>query len=329
MGESVILGYYPLFLIIVGTVLNSIALSILCRRSFKDTKKQPTIQYMRAIAIFDVLMLYGWNLQHYLSSVYGFTLERYSIASCKIFLFLGYFTTQSTSWLRVFVCLDRYLSLSYLHRTWFNHSKSVTIVIAGVVGLLALLNLHLMLFGCFYTSAGTIDINASFYAIFPLWDYVNLAVYNCIPFIFMIVFNIGVIYHLIRLRRRSSVQNSRLQHRSLSITSVATTCLFLLMTIPANIAFAFFQATAGEIALSLLDATLFTYHITSFPLYLITFQKFRKEFIALATCGRSDTRVAAATTVLTAKLPAPAVIKLRSVVHMMSHTREQQDESCT
>ena len=329
MSEYILLGYYPLFLIIVGTVLNGTTLFILCRRSFKETKKQPTIQYMRAIAIFDVLMLYGWNLQHYLSSVYGFTLERYSIASCKIFLFLGYFTTQSTSWLRVFVCLDRYLSLSHLHRTWFNHSRSVTMVIVGVIGLLALLNLHLMLFGCFYTSAGTIDINAPFYAIFPLWDYVNLAVYNCIPFVFMMLLNIGVIYHLLRLHRTSSVPNSRIQHRSLSITSVATTFLFVLMTIPATIAFAFFQATAGDIVLSLLDATLFTYHITSFPLYLITFRKFRKEFIALATCGTSEKRVTPATTPPRIKLPAPAVIKLRSVVHLMNQTHALQDESCT
>ncbi|CAF1089643.1 unnamed protein product [Adineta ricciae] len=297
--ESLFAAYYPLFLMIAGTILNSFTLLVLCYSSFKKTKKQPTIHYMRTMAIFDILILYGWNFQHFLSSVYGFTLERYNIPSCKFFLPFGYFTVQTTAWLRVFVCLDRYMALSRIHRTWFGHSKNVIIIILLTIVILLLFNLHIAIFGCFYAPDGTIDINSKLYAIFPLWDYINLAVYNFIPFIFMLLFNVGTIYHLIRLQKTTTVQNSRIRHRSISITLLTSTFLFILLTLPANIIFSFFQSSTSSSVLHLVDGGLFTYHILSFPLYLITFKEFRKECFALITCRKITARVAPATNALT------------------------------
>jgi hypothetical protein len=319
MTEYVILAYYPLFIITAGTVLNFLTFIILCRPSFKDTKKQPTILYMRTIAIFDILMLYDWNLDHYLSSVHGFTLEEYSIPSCKFFLFLGYFTAQTTAWLRVFVCLDRYLSLSRLYKTWFSHSKNVIIVITCIISLLALFNLHLMIFGCFYTPDGVIDTDSKLYQIFPLWDYIDLVVYNCIPFIFMVILNSGTIYHLTRLQRTTTVRNSRIQHRSISITLVITTFLFLFMTVPANVAFGFFQTTASPMVLQSADAALFTYHITSFALYMITFKEFRREFISMITCTKTPGRILPMNTAQIPTLTVSARIQLKPTVRFIQH----------
>jgi hypothetical protein len=82
------------------------------------------------------------------------------------------------------------------------------------------------------------------------------------------------IYHLIHLYRTTKIQNSRIHHRSISITLVITTFLFLIRTTPSMIAFAFFS-NSDETVLSLLDDILYTYHITSFSLYFITFKEFR------------------------------------------------------
>ncbi len=280
---SLIIAYYPLFLVIVGTISNLLTFIVLCRPTFHDTRKQPTIYYMRAIAIFDILMLYGWNLDHYISSVYGLLLQRYSIILCKILSFLNYFAAQTSAWLRVFMCLDRYISLSRLQPTWFNRSKNVLISIICIIIMFALFNFHIILFARFYKNDGKINVNARQYKIYPLWDYINLGLYNCVPFILMIIFNSGVIYHLIRLRRISSVQNSRIHHRAISITLLLTTFLFLLMTIPATVSFAFFYSTASLPLLHILDSMLYTYHISSFPLYLITFNEFRRECLAMLT----------------------------------------------
>ena len=278
--------YYPFTLIIVGTLFNSFTFFILCRPAFQDTDKRPTIHYMRVTAIFDILMLYGWNLDHYLYGAYGFTLQLYNIPLCKFFSFFDYFIPQVSAWLRVFICLDRYLSLSRLHKTWFGRSKSVLIIIASIILVFTIINFQFFLFACFYNSDGSLNPNARLYTIYSLWDFMNLGLYNCAPFILMAVFNSGVIYHLIRLRQTTTVKNSRINHRSIYTTLVVMTFLFSIMTIPATVAYAFFGNTASYILLHFFDSMLYTYHILSFPLYMITFTEFREEVIRLVTCNR-------------------------------------------
>ena len=290
-SEYLIVAYYPLTLIIVGTLLNLLTFIILCRPVFRDTRKQPVIHYMRTIAIFDILMLYGWNLDHYLWIVHGYILLTYSIATCKFFGFLNYFAAQSSAWLRVFICLDRYLSATRLHRTWFSRPKSVLIIITSIIVIFTLFNFHFFVFACFYRPNGSINPNAQLYRIYPLWDYINLGVYNCAPFLLMIALNSGVVYHLIRRRHARVIQNSQIQHRTISITLLLTTFLFLIMTIPATIVAAFFFTVPTTTLAKILDSALYTYHITSFPLYFITFDAFRKESIMMITCKKDTRRI--------------------------------------
>ena len=185
----------------------------------------------------------------------------------------------------MFVCLDRYLSLSRLHKTWFNQSKNVLIIITTTLTIIIIINFHFFPFVCFYESDGSVNPESRRYNVYPMWDYVNLGLYNCIPAIFMSVFNSGVIYHLIRIRQTSTIQNSRIHHRSISITLVITTCLFLVMTTPATISFAFFQQVTARMILQIFDYVLYTYHLLSFPVYLITFTEFRHEVIRIMTCN--------------------------------------------
>ncbi|CAF1290990.1 unnamed protein product [Adineta ricciae] len=285
-----IVAYYPFSLIIVGTILNLATLFILFRPVFRDTTRQPVVYYMRTIAVFDILMLYGWNLDHYLDIVHGFILLTYTIPTCKIFGFLNYFAGQSSAWLRVFVCLDRYLAVSRLHRTWFNRRKGVSIIISTIITVITLFNLHFFIFACFHRSNGTINPNARLYRIYPLWDYINLGVYNCAPFIFMVTLNTGVIYHLLQRRQMQVIQNSRIQHRTISTTLVITTFLFLIMTIPATIVAAFFFTTPTTTLAKVLDSALYTYHVLSFIIYFITFKEFRQECLILFGCYNHNIR---------------------------------------
>jgi len=273
--------YYPLILVIAGTFFNSFTLILLCQSTFKNTTTRPTIYYMRTIAIFDILMLYGWNLDHYLFGFHQFSLQRYSIFLCKIFSFLNYFTSQVSAWLRVFICLDRYLSLSRPHQTWITRPQNVLRIIICIILVFILINGHFFLFACYKNFNGTINPQSMFYQIYPYWDYVNLALYNCLPFILMVVFNSGVLYHLIHLHQNVTLSHLRIQHRAITITLVITTCLFLIMTIPATIFYAFFYKTTSEPVLYLFDSLLYTYHTLSFLIYLITFAEFRRLVIRL------------------------------------------------
>nr|ACD54588.1 rhodopsin-like protein [Adineta vaga] len=290
-SEPLVAAYYPLTLVIVGTILNLFTLYILCRPAFRDTKKQPIIYYMRTIAVFDILMLYGWNLDHYLSIEHGFILLTYSMVTCKIFGFLNYFAGQSSAWLRVLMCLDRYIAASRLHRPWYSRQKGVLILIVSTIIIITLFNFHFFIFACYYRPNGTISPNAALYKIYPLWDYINLGVYNCAPFIFMVIFNSFVIYHLTSRRRALIIKNHHSQHRAISITLVITTFLFLLMTIPATIVAAFFFTVPTTTLAKTLDSTLYTYHILSCPLYYITFKEFRRECNKLFGCHEINGRV--------------------------------------
>lgn len=272
--------YYPLVLIIIGTILNLLTFIILSRTSFQNTHKRPTLHYMRAIALLDILILYGWNLDHYLEGTLGLKLNTYSVISCKFFTFMNYFTYQVSAWLRVLICFDRYLSLSRLHRTWFNVSKNVLIIIGITIFVSLLINFHFLPFVC-YSHHNRVIVDSLYYMVYPMWDHVNLIIYNCLPFLLMIIFNSGVIYHLILLRRISTVgKNSRIQHRAISATLLITTCLFFLMTTPVSIAHAYFS-DAHQNILYALHSILTTYHVLGFPIYFLTFAEFRREFFKL------------------------------------------------
>ena len=229
----------------------------------------------------------GWNLDHYISPIHGFAIQTSSIFLCRLLSFLNYFAAQSSAWLRVFICLDRYLAVTRMHRTWFSHSKNILLIIGSIILIFTLLNLHFIIFGCSVTSNGEISIASAVFSVYPLWDYVNLGVYNCVPFILMIIFNTSIIYHLFLLHHNTTIQNSRIQHRSISITLLITTFLFLFMTVPATIAFGFFSTT-NESILHFLDGILYSYHIISFPLYFITYNDFRRECLALITCRKNQ-----------------------------------------
>lgn len=305
-SEPLVAAYYPLTLVVVGTILNLLTLFILFRPTFKDTKRQPTIHYMRTIAVFDILMLYGWNLDHYLSIVHDFMLLTYSIPTCKFFGFLSYFACQSSAWLRVFICGDQYLAASRLHRIWLNKEKGVLIIITSIIIFFILFNLHIIIFACYYRPSGTISANPQLYRLYPMWDYVNLGVYNCAPFILMVTLNTGVIYHLIRRRHTRIIQNSRIQHRAISITLLVTTFLFLIMTIPATIVASFFFTTPTTTIAKILDSALYSYHIMSFPLYFITFDAFRLECITIITCNKNNNNARRVTSNPNAIAPADA-----------------------
>lgn len=56
-AEFLFFSYYPLFLVIAGTILNLLTFVTLCQRTFRDTKKQPIMHYMRTMAILIIIIM--------------------------------------------------------------------------------------------------------------------------------------------------------------------------------------------------------------------------------------------------------------------------------
>ncbi|CAF0811734.1 unnamed protein product [Didymodactylos carnosus] len=288
-----IFTYYPLSLVVVGTILNLLTFLVFCRPLFLS---RPTFHYLRAISLFDIMMLYGWNLDHYFNGRKELPFISRSLSTCKFFSFLNYFAAQVSAWLRVFICIDRYLALYNLslYKRKINFHKTALIIICLILTTIFLLNSHILILSCYtYTSNSTnmtiVSIFSRYYRLYPMWDYVNLAIYNCIPFILMSGFNSGIIYYLIQIKRSSLVQ-SKLQYIQITISLVISTLLFSLMTVPGTAVYAFFLSMISNKSyraglLYLLDSILYTYHITSFILYFIALREFREELVCMIKCN--------------------------------------------
>lgn len=128
----------------------------------------------------------------------------------------------------------------------------------------------------------------------PTWDRVNLFIYNIIPFLIMITFNCLLVKNIYSAKKSSEkykTNSNTNSPRSLSKTNRLTisllflTFLFLVMTMPATILFAYFYdfiaANFSPTLMVLLDDISFLNHSTLFFVCLISNAKFRRVLWAL------------------------------------------------
>ncbi|CAF0916429.1 unnamed protein product [Rotaria sordida] len=287
---KILFTYYPLCLTCMTTILNSLTLIILYQKVFRQ---RPTIRYMRVIALIDIFILYGWNLDHFFRLKFGFEVDRLTVLSCKLSTYINHFLNQSSAWLRVWMCVDRFCALNHIRQRRINnqHRRVVFFIIFTLI-IVALVNLHLPIFACYslsYNNETKIAGGSLYFRLYPSWSYINLALYNIIPFILMLTFNMLIIRHLILIKKTSSLQQSRIRHTSISMPILLSAFLFCIMTTPPAVIFAFYHKQLQSdifqnLLLSLLDSIKYTYHSLSFFLYFITLIEFRKEFFRLLHC---------------------------------------------
>lgn len=288
-----IVTFYPLCLTIFNTIFNGLILLILYRKKFRQ---RPTTHYMRAVALADILMIFGWNFDHFLRLKFGFEIDRLTVLTCKIFMFFNNGFLQSAAWFRVWLCIDRFQTLQRIHqrRTKSQH-RSALILIVLTIFLLGILNVHIPIFCCYEKNVENttiIIVNSLHYQVYPMWSYVHLAVYNLFPFVLMLIFDIRIIRHLISIKSSSTVRCSRVQHTNISLSIFLSALLFFLMTTPATIIFIvpnhFFPSNHfRSFLVTSLDSLQYTYHSISFIIYFSTLIEFRLEFFRLFSCRKS------------------------------------------
>ncbi|CAF1406301.1 unnamed protein product [Adineta ricciae] len=133
---------------------------------------------------------------------------------------------------------------------------------------------------------GQVNMDSKFYQVYPLYDKIHIFIYSIIPFILMMIFSSISVYHLGKLRQITTIQNSKIPHRSISIALISTSLVFILARTPTSICYGFFynnlsETILGRRIINSFDTLLYTSPILDFPIYLITFSEFRREFIRL------------------------------------------------
>ena len=92
------LSIYALLLVIIGTLGNTLTIIVLCR---PNLRRFVTMRYLIAVSVFDIVSLYGWNLNNF----YKFTIsnndsnmEQLSLVHCRIVSFVTFVGLQLSSW---------------------------------------------------------------------------------------------------------------------------------------------------------------------------------------------------------------------------------------
>ncbi|CAF1363874.1 unnamed protein product [Adineta ricciae] len=285
-----VIAYYNLLMVILGTIFNATTFFVFCRAKFRNTAARPVIHYMRAIAIIDFVGLYGWTFESYISTIYNISLTySYTVASCKFAWFFNFWTLQASAWLHVFVSFDRYLFMSRIQpNTWFNRSKNILIIIASVITIFVLYNFHILLFVCYENANGYIVTDSRLYTFLPLFQTLHLFIYDIIPSSLMLTFNFISIYHLYKIRHITTITNSKIRHRPITITLVVTSFLYVVTRTPSAVIYSYFYASLqttdwGRRLARGFNILLYTFPILNFPIYLVTFSEFRQELFRCIT----------------------------------------------
>ena len=115
----------------------------------------------------------------------------------------------------------------------------------------------------------------------------------------MIISNGFLTYNILIVRKKNVnvSKDSESKRKSLCITVLVLTSIFVLLTLPDNIMNAFYNAASienGYEILFFLDSLAFTYHGLQFFILIITNQRFKSEFKLMLEFSKSSAKVASA-----------------------------------
>ena len=295
-----VFSYFPLIILLLGVCFNAFTFIII----YKKMRKITSMIYISYISVNYTLSLFTWNLDEFLLSNFGFRIEYLNIINCKIFMFIQLFSLQSSGFLLTMLTIDRYVTIistpgSFISRLPFRTPKSAHFWSLVLIGLVFILNCHILILNGTYVEKKT-NSNSTFFKficniysngfkLFPIWDNVHMILYNLIPFIIMIIFNMLLIRKIrTSFKDKNSKINSKQENIKRNVISILViTFLFLIMTTPVSVAYGFFYEQLSKIVLSTLDELSFLNNSTLFFTCFFTNLKFRRVICDLSKNSHS------------------------------------------
>ncbi|CAF1040397.1 unnamed protein product [Brachionus calyciflorus] len=313
-----IVSYLPLLVIFLALTGNTIC--FITFRFCKQFNRMPIMVYLSFIAILDTSSLFVWNLNHFLTPNFNILIEKINVFSCKFFSFLQYFSLQASANILSLMCIDRYITISstpgsIYSKLPFGTIKSSAIWCCTVIFIIFILNFHLLIFNSLKDTNdfknltfsllinGTVRIPVVYkddykecywytteWRIIPLWDRLNLVIYNFFPFITMLLFDSLLVVKTLRqsksmrhLKNQQEIKNF-VRKRKLTISILSITFLFIIMTMPSSIVFGFYHGNIiklkyGSRILNIFDFVSFLFHSSLFFDCFVTNAKFRRFFM--------------------------------------------------
>lgn len=243
-----ILSHISFLILFFGLFGNTITLLIF--RLDDELKNMSSMVILSFCCITDMLSLFTWNLDHWLEPNFNFKIESLNIHTCRFFVFIQYFSLQSSGLLLSFVCIDRYFSVisrpgSFVSKLPFGTIRSSIIWSSCIIGFVFLLNFYILFMDRAVNDKNEFDCYklATGYLIFPQWEIIHIVIYPCTAVLIMFIFNSLLVKKMVDLRRNmpkiQSVSEKKKAAKRINTTKslLFITGMFILMTLPSTIMF--------------------------------------------------------------------------------------------
>ena len=200
----------PLIVICSGVLTNIIVIIVLSNKKFKTIKFEPA-RLMNVLAINDGFCILTIFFTH-ATVITPVSFLAYNIYFCKIFTFMSFFFQGVSSWLIVFINVERLISIRFSKFNWLKSMKSKMWSVLFIyvynfcLYFFFLIAYNLVLFVEDSTSNATISImycqvsDESYFVI----SYIYIANTVVVPFLLMICCSIMLIKHIYEIRNSNA-----------------------------------------------------------------------------------------------------------------------------
>ena len=287
--EYFIIYLFPTLNLILGLTGNLLGL-VLC--SSKNLKKIGTLNIYKYLFVTDSLFL-PQILINYLGYGFNLDLTLASVLSCKLVIYLNYFSAAISPWLLVYISLEKFISIKFPGKVFLRKKRNQNIfylilIIYNIVYYSPILTFYnIETFSVNTTDAYKLcQFTNSDYQLIGSWmDMINRVL---LPFIFMVFFTVLLVHSIFKSRRNvlnafKSSQNKTFRREiRLSITSMFMNIAFVALEMPLAISLFIANTTTVWTVFNQLTFYLFymSYSVNFYVMFLSN-SLFRKEFFLI------------------------------------------------
>lgn len=318
MGNVSMERFAPPFILALGTFGN---LMIIIMFSKQNSASSLNL-FFKALAVSDLCLLYTGLFPWWIKTVSSFDLLVTHTVMCKLLTALFHTAGVLSVWLLVAMTVQRAVSVVWPHKVnMLCTPRNAKYYLLGITIFFILINSH-FLFGKILRQNGnssnaqcTLNYDSAEYNFFmyKVWSWIDTLMYSLLPCVILIVSNSVLVRKVSESVRNARVtlaqgQSDQLRSRekkasSLTVTLVAISLAFFLLSTPLSLLFIIAPYTSLDITVNPLGVAVLNFmyvllnlfwYINSalnFYLYCLTGTKFRNDFRLLLCCRNEQSSV--------------------------------------
>ncbi|KAL3878148.1 hypothetical protein ACJMK2_030519 [Sinanodonta woodiana] len=236
---------FSVVVLLFGLTGNSLTILVLRKIG---VSKRPTFIFLFVLAITDSVVMVTGLSRYWILNTFELDIRKLSDFGCKLHLFVIYLSMQYSSWILVFVCIERVIKTYFpLHFIRVVTYRRVFVSLIILFFVLSGVDLHY-----FWTNGinnftmGNCNSLKDEYEKFDdfVFVYIDFTFLSAAPFVLMFICNVFLVRALRNIQRgRASMMHNSFFRRTKRVSDkltkmlVVSTCYFLIATVPVSVVF--------------------------------------------------------------------------------------------